>query len=102
MKTHSYALMGGGIALTGIGAVSLLAGTLTIVGDLQGGGDLKGLATMILGVPLVVHGLGCIGGGIPMILIGAKKIPVHSPPNRPGLLPHAMIGVRSATLRWSF
>lgn len=102
MKTHSYPLMGGGIALTSIGVVSLLGGGAVIMNDLDGGGDLKGLATIILGVPLVVHGLGCIGGGIPMIVIGARKIPLYSPTNRPALLPLPMIGTRSATLRWTF
>lgn len=87
MKTHSPALMGGGIALTVLGGGSIV-GAITIFGlDSGSHGDFSGLASVLIGIPLLVHGLGCLGGGIPMIVIGNKSIPANSASLVPAIVP---------------
>jgi hypothetical protein len=103
MVRHSDALMGGGIGLTALGIASVVGGIGTIVDDLTSrsyGG--QGVATLIIGVPLVAHGLGCIAGGVAMWVIGAKKVPFGSEQPRAGKIPSVAIGPTAASVRWAF
>src|SRR4051812_22175632 len=64
-KRHSLALMSGGVVLTTIGALSILGGITAIAEDSKQRAD--GFLALLVGTPLIVHGAGCLGGGIPMI-----------------------------------
>lgn len=97
MVTHSPALMGGGIALVSIGVLSAF-GAATAFAEDSGRGGSGGILSLIVGLPLLAHGLGCIGGGIPMIVIGARKIPVEIPRGMP-----MIVGTRGgAGVGWRF
>lgn len=97
MVTHSPALMGGGIALVSIGVLSAF-GAATAFAEDSGHGGSGGLLSLIVGLPLLAHGLGCIGGGIPMIVIGARKLPVEVPRAMP-----MVVGTRGgAGVGWRF
>jgi hypothetical protein len=98
MKTHSPALMGGGIALVALGGLSLLGAATAFVDDARSKGDFQGILSVIVGIPLLVHGLGCIAGGIPMIVIGKRRIPADGPPPTLSLVPSRGGGA----MRWSF
>jgi sulfite exporter TauE/SafE len=102
LKTHSPALIAGGIVLTGVGAVSAIGGVTAIIADVANRNEFKGLLAVIIGVPLLAHGLGCLAGGIPMIAIGAKKIPFNGSKDTRSPAPFVMVTPRSAALRWTF
>ena len=98
MKRHSPALMGGGIFLTAFGGLSLIGAATTFGLDSSGGGDFSGFASLLIGLPLLVHGLGCIAGGIPMIVVGNKQIPEGSASLVPSLVPSR----GGAAMQWLF
>lgn len=100
MGRHSTALMVGGIILSSVGVASIIGAITVFVGDGNSRGDFKGLASLVIGVPLMVHGLGCLGGGIPMWVIGARDIPLGYAGARPSLVPAVSIGPTSGSLRW--
>ncbi len=95
-RMHSPGLVAGGAVLTTIGAVSLIGAVAVFVTDLRERGDFRGLASVVIGLPLLSSALGGLGGGIPMIAIGLKSVPLDpsyaSSTARP-------IG---ATLSWTF
>ncbi len=72
---HSPGLVAGGTVLTVLGTASAIAATIIFVADSRGGGDFRGLTSVIFGIPLSVNAVGCLAGGIPMIVIGAKDVP---------------------------
>src|SRR5258705_8751916 len=76
-KPHSVGLMAGGGVLVGLGGISIVTGTTIAVIDLFDR-HTQGLGALIIGLPLFLHGVGCIGGGTAMIYIGARRIPVTS------------------------
>lgn len=78
-KMHSPGLMAGGIVLTSLGAIQVGLATAIFIGDSRSKGDFSGIVSIVIGLPLLVNGLGCLGGGIPMIAIGAKSVPDTSP-----------------------
>ena len=94
-KRHSLALMAGGVALTTMGALSILGGITAIAEDSRQHAD--GILALIVGTPLIVHGAGCIGGGIPMIRIGDRTVPA----GWASLVPSFSPG-KTTTLRWTF
>jgi hypothetical protein len=98
-KTHSPALMAGGIALTVLGGLSILSGATVILYDYSHKYDPYGwgrLLSTLVGAPLLIHGAGCFAGGIPMIVIGNRRIPAgHSG------VPSISLGP-TTTLRWAF
>lgn len=71
--------MAGGIVLTTLGVIQVGVASGIFVMDSRSRGDFSGLASIIIGLPLLVNGVGCLAGGIPMIAIGAKSIPDTSP-----------------------
>ena len=74
-KTHSPGLAAGGVVLLVLGAASIIAGA--VVGPMCGSGGTCG--GWLAGVPLIIHGAGCFAGGIPMVVIGMRKVPAAAP-----------------------
>jgi hypothetical protein len=104
MGRHSDALMAGGIVLTVLGGLSLAGGATAIAADTYHG-DFGGILAFLVGMPLLIHGAGCIAGGIPMIVIGNKQIPVGYAGARPAEsspLPQLSMGKGTGKLTWSF
>lgn len=99
---HSPALMGGGIALIVLGALSAVGATLAYATDNYGHGDWAGAQAIIVGMPLTFHALGCFAGGIPMYVIGARMIPAPNPLQPQGWMPSLKVGRSSATLQFAF
>ena len=95
-KRHSLPLMAGGITLTAIGVLSILGGITAFIEDQNSGGDARGYLGILVGIPLLIHGAGCIGGGIPMWRIGDRTIPAGW-----AAIPSISVG-KTSTLRWSF
>jgi hypothetical protein len=105
MKRNSPGLMIGGIVLTSAGAVVLSIGAVLAGAENQsdcvcdelgcdcGSSDEE----QTTGIVLIVSGLVGVGVGIPMIVIGAKKVPDVSEPQAAVLL-----GPGSAKLRVQF
>ncbi|AKT43496.1 uncharacterized protein CMC5_077280 [Chondromyces crocatus] len=70
-------MMTGGIALTCLGAVSILAGALYGMSlELTNSPPAK---DVVMG--MTIGGLVGLGAGIPLIVIGGKRVPVHEPPS---------------------
>lgn len=102
MGTHSEALMGGGVAMLTLGVLSLAGGVGTIVADSSSHGDFSGYIAFLVGLPLLIHGAGLVAGGIPMILIGNKKVPIGYAGAKPLPLPSLSLGRGTGKLTWSF
>lgn len=94
-KRHSLALMAGGLSLSAIGVLSILGGVTAIIQDKKDHDE--GILAAIVGAPLLVHGAGCIAGGIPMTVIGNRTIPA----GWASVLPTVSVG-KTSTLRWTF
>lgn len=71
-RMNSTELVVGGGVLTTLGVVSLGGATYVFVADSRG--DLHGLTSLVIGVPLLLGGLALVGGGVSMILIGSKRV----------------------------
>jgi len=76
-KTHSAKLQVGGGVLIAFGIVSIIASVPFFVEATERDCDLCPFA-YVAALPLLVHALGCIGGGVPMVVIGRRQIPVPS------------------------
>lgn len=99
MKRRSGGLFGGGIACTVVGGIGLLAGVAVLAIDSAGGGGVGTGAGVLAGSALLM------GGGIAMIVIGNKKVPVD--PNESKKLqispmPEIQVGLTNANLKWEF
>ena len=101
MGRHSEALMAGGIAMTTLGVLSVAGGVTAIIAD-SGHGDFDGVLAFLVGLPLLIHGAGCIAGGIPMIVIGNKQIPIGYAGAKPSPVPHVSVGKGTGRLTWRF
>lgn len=110
MKRRSGGMMAGGIIALSVGALATLGGGFgavvcagsNSVGNAVGGtgGAADGCSTgAALGV--MVGGLVLVGGGITLIAIGGKKVPVEDTA-KSTLVPTVGIGPGSASLRWTF
>jgi hypothetical protein len=105
MKRNSPGLMVGGIVLTAVGAVTLSIGAVLASASNQYDCACTELGcdcgvsddNETTGIVLIVSGLVGVGVGIPMIVIGAKKVPAVSEPQASVLL-----GPGSAKLRVQF
>ncbi|WP_437594847.1 hypothetical protein [Sorangium sp. So ce1000] len=117
-KRRSKGMMVTGIVLTSIGTVALLGGGLVLASSCSGDGcgydDTSGDPfsddvsyeddTTGAGVALVVSGLVLAGVGIPLAIIGGRKVPVQPEKQAaaaPAPPPELVIGPRYAGLRWS-
>ncbi|WP_437729688.1 hypothetical protein [Sorangium sp. So ce1335] len=111
MRRRSKGMMVTGIVLTSIGAVALIGGGLAFasadsgdpVEDEFGYLD-EGESAADAGAALVVGGLIFAGVGIPLAIIGGRKVPVEpakSAAAAPAPSPELVLGPRYAGLRWS-
>ncbi|WP_437322566.1 hypothetical protein [Sorangium sp. So ce381] len=118
-KRRSKGMMVTGIVLTSLGTVALLGGGLVLASSSSCAGDSCGYDssdpfaddevyeeddTEGAGVGLVVGGLVLAGVGIPLAIIGGRKVPVQpekQAASAPAPPPELVIGPRYAGLRWS-
>jgi hypothetical protein len=111
MKRYSVPLLVTGIVLSSAGVVMILAGSAVysnpdtyrctcVTTPCDCGGEPDNTA----GTVLLVAGAIAAAGGIPLIVIGARKVPVEpeTKVETTALLPELGIGPASASLRWSF
>jgi hypothetical protein len=108
MKRRSTGLMAGGIVVTSLGALTALAGGIVYAGATKyelvdcGIPDVScataerrdDSAQQTAGMITMIGGIAMIGAGIPMIIIGAKKVPVTTA--------QVQVGPRSVGLRGTF
>jgi hypothetical protein len=116
-ERFSTPMMVVGITLTGLGVIGLFAGAF-LLSEAESNNDCIYYADVTYGgcgtdedkatsgtVLLVVGGITAVIG-IPLIVVGARKVPKTDPadPAQPAvsLRPEILIGSRSAALRWSF
>ncbi|WP_437283444.1 hypothetical protein WME90_23575 [Sorangium sp. So ce375] len=118
-KRRSKGMMVTGIVLTSLGTVAVLGGGLVIASSCSGDGcgyddsssdpfsdnvDYEESDTEGAGVGLVIGGLVLAGVGIPLAIIGGRKVPVQPEKQAaaaPAPPPELVIGPRYAGLRWS-
>ncbi|WP_441285879.1 hypothetical protein ACSRUE_25600 [Sorangium sp. KYC3313] len=119
-KRRSKGMMVTGIVLTSLGTIAILGGGLVIASTPSCSGDSCGYDTSSdpfaddtvyeeddadgAGVGLVVGGLVLAGVGIPLAIIGGRKVPVQpekQAASTPAPPPELVIGPRYAGLRWS-
>jgi hypothetical protein len=83
MQRHSRGMMVGGIVLVSLAPVALFVATLSTLSkalcsvdtpDRQGCDDYDAVTTVA-----IVSGLACVGAGVPLLVIGAKKERVDAP-----------------------
>jgi hypothetical protein len=119
MERRSKGMMAGGIVLLGVGALSLITGLAVYavgsVGTYKGCygystyssysdcGYTSDKGTQTAGVALMIAGVAGIGVGIPLTVIGAKKVPVD-PQNEQALTttPTLRVGAGNASLGFAF
>jgi hypothetical protein len=102
-KMHSPGLMGGGIAFLALGSLSVLGGVTAVIVDSNSHGDFEGILSILVALPLFIHGAGCIAAGIPMTVVGARKVPAMPAwVPAPGWQPPMNGKPTSGTLRWVF
>jgi hypothetical protein len=111
MKRRSGGMMAGGIVALSLGTLATIGGAAgaAICGTTNAADDAfsdptedpdrSGGCGPALGV--MVGGLVLVGGGITLIVIGGKKVPVEETA-KSTLVPAVGIGPGSATLRWTF
>ncbi|WP_437643354.1 hypothetical protein [Sorangium sp. So ce362] len=118
-RRRSKGMMVTGIVLTSIGTVALIGGALAIASACSGPGCESGEeldpfeeefgyaeedSEMDAGYALVIGGLVFAGVGIPLAIIGGRKVPVQverKAASAPAPPPELVIGPRYAGLRWS-
>jgi hypothetical protein len=103
MERNSIAMMVGGIVLTAGGVFTLGMGALVYAGaksiqcDCIGPCDCRDEKGEIGGIVLMAGGVAGLAVGIPLIVLGARKVPVE-----PGPEAAVLIGPGSAGLRCRF
>lgn len=120
MERRSKGMMAGGIVLIGVGALSLITGLVTYavgsIGPYQssncygsyncGGSYVPDSGTRTAGIVLMVGGVAGLGVGIPLTVIGAKKVPVDpqtgEPKTEASTTPTLRIGPTNASLQFAF
>ena len=113
MKRRSTGMMVGGIVLVSAGALAGTLGSYLLLSDQSeycscpDGGYCPCPSTEENGGPiaLVIGGLIAIGGGIPLLVIGARKVPVIDPATPPApAAPQStlLVGPGSFTVRGKF
>ena len=97
LKSNSPEMAVGGIFL-GLGSTAAIVGGLTYATNTTPG---QPVASSARAVGFAVAGVGLVGlaGGLALIVVGAKKVPAHPASTA---VPTVALGVRSATLTWSF
>jgi len=106
MKRRNPAMMGTGIAFTGVGAVGILAGAI-VYGTASNASCSTNFGFEIrctdqsqqtAGAVVMVIGAVLLAAGIPLWVVGGKKVPDTD--TQPSTA--VVVGPRSAALRWTF
>jgi len=107
-------MMVGGIVMAGVGVIGAFAGlSLASAAENQDSCDtIDGICEPVdedkrtAGIVIALVGLGVAGGGIPLIIIGARKVPVEGQaepvPPETALLPTLTVRSSGADLTWQF
>lgn len=116
-RRRSPAMMVTGIVLISVGALAGLTGGLIVAVCSADSGACESTPTSTgfdeydyltteedddiqgTGAALLVGGLIGVGVGIPLTIIGARKVPVE--PKKASIVPELLVGPQSAALRWS-
>jgi hypothetical protein len=126
MRVRSSSMIAGGVLLLSFGLVGVIAGS-SMVGahvptpnsneispcfDEGGGGCGTPVSTAIIpkpgmktaGIVTLVGSVVAMGAGIPLLIVGAKKVPVHddAAAKAAKLTPTLQVGSAGATLTWQF
>lgn len=112
-EARSPGLVAGGVALIlggGAGATALLIAASQVESDSRAGSSMEfdcAFERVGLGLGGALLASGSLGGGIAMIVVGAKQVPKESDDEEIGseawLLPSAVhVGPTGASLTWSF
>jgi hypothetical protein len=88
---NSGGMMGGGIALASVGGFGLLVGSIFTLGNDD---------TRTTGYFLIGMGIACIGAGIPLAIVGARRVPKES--RGAGASPILIVSPRGAALHVTF
>jgi hypothetical protein len=88
---NSGGMMGGGIALASVGGFGLLVGSIFTLGNDD---------TRTTGYFLIGMGIACIGAGIPLAIVGARRVPKES--REAGASPILIVSPRGAALHVTF
>jgi hypothetical protein len=121
MKRKSMPMMVSGIVLTSAGVLGVLIGSAVVASaqnavDVYCDGGFSGAYVcdqrddeeqMAVGYGVMIGGAVAAAVGIPLWVIGAKKVPAADDPDKKqdkpsAMVPIVMVGPTSATLRWSF
>ncbi|AUX44130.1 uncharacterized protein SOCE26_055920 [Sorangium cellulosum] len=120
-RLKSRGMVVGGVALTGVGAVSTLLGAALILSCskndpcdpnrepnsyyINQGEPVPdtgyGSIGKTIGLGLVVLGVASMGGGIVLATLGSRRVPVPPEERAASRRPEIVLGVRYAGLRWS-
>jgi hypothetical protein len=104
MKRRSSGLFGGGIAAISVGSLVTIVGAAWLAIS-AGANELGGENSLAAPGATTAIGVVLLGGGIAMVVIGGKKVPVqkndgHLP--APSLVPEVRLGLGSAQAKWQF
>jgi hypothetical protein len=114
MKARSTPMIAGGTVLVSVAATMLIAGAALFAGADNSSGPIvcggqfgnfcmsapADSGAKAGGVAMMVIGLAGMAAGIPLIAVGAQKVPDREEAHV--LLPTVRIGAGSAALRWTF
>jgi hypothetical protein len=103
-EKRSGGAMAGGIVMISLGGVSIVIGAFTLMiagisSSLGGGSD----GAEAFGAITLVSGLGLVGGGIPLLIYGSKRVMVVDnalAPRAPEVAPHAAVVFGPGSLRF--
>lgn len=107
-EVRSPGLIAGGSVLLASGVAGGIALAVHASRIQSGGGfmDFSGLDKILFGAASFLSFGAGLGGGIPMIAVGARRYPVHVPLPKDELATRAMpkvgVGPTSVTMEWSF
>lgn len=96
-RRRSKALLGVGIAMTAVGAVTALVGGGAYLSNLSN----QGSGGMETGMVLTGAGLAVLATGVTLWAIGGEKVPVERA-QAPSLVPAVAVGPTSAAATWRF
>jgi hypothetical protein len=116
MQRRSTGMMITGLILSGLGAVSLFTGVAVYAAGSSsddcsyngyGSSCSSDSGAQAAGVGFMVGGLIGIGVGIPLAIVGGRKVPVDpqaqpAPAEQASLIPQVSGGPRNIALRWHF
>ena len=109
MKRRSAALMGPGIAFTGLGAVGIIVGAVvysaassaSCATDFGVSVTCTDQSQQTTGAVIMLVGVGMLAVGIPLWIIGGKKVVDNDAQPAPAAA-RLVVGPRSAGLHWTF